>query len=183
MVPQHICDEIQKLRTKENSLKHEWMKTQEAPLNTWWCWKRATTDFLKATSSCIATLDYRTSNHGFMTIKRYVRKSSSMTLNEALCGRQPDLFIYLYKLWQVYIVLFIWKLQVTLYHCSNNALINVITTCCMLWYTHTHTHTHTHIEWALCYLKFGKLVDHFFVCLLVFRVFLFVSFREKYEAW
>jgi hypothetical protein len=23
MVPQHICDEIQKLRTKENSLKHE----------------------------------------------------------------------------------------------------------------------------------------------------------------
>jgi hypothetical protein len=30
--------------------------------------------------------------------KRYVRKSSSMNLNEALCGRQPDLFINLYKL-------------------------------------------------------------------------------------
>jgi hypothetical protein len=26
-----------------------------------------------------------------------VRKSSSMTLNEALCGRQPDLLFYLYK--------------------------------------------------------------------------------------
>jgi hypothetical protein len=40
----------------------------------------------------------RTSKHGFTTIKRYVRKSSSMTLNEVLCGRQSDLFIYLYKL-------------------------------------------------------------------------------------
>jgi hypothetical protein len=52
--------------------------------------------FHKSTSSCMATLDSRTSNHGFTTIKRYVRKSSSTTLNEALCGRQPDLFIYLY---------------------------------------------------------------------------------------
>jgi hypothetical protein len=32
------------------------------------------------------------------------------------------------------------------------------------------------IAWAVFYLIFGKLVDHFFVCLLVFRVFLFVSF-------
>jgi hypothetical protein len=40
--------------------------------------------FHKATSSCMATLDSRT--------KRYMRKSSSLTLNEALCGRQPDLF-------------------------------------------------------------------------------------------
>ena len=45
--------------------------------------------FHKATSSCMATLDSRTSNHGFTTIKRYVRKSSSVTLNEALFGRQP----------------------------------------------------------------------------------------------
>jgi hypothetical protein len=35
--------------------------------------------FHKATSSCMATLDSRTKNHGFTTIKRYVRKSSSMT--------------------------------------------------------------------------------------------------------
>jgi hypothetical protein len=54
--------------------------------------------FRKATSSCMATLDSHTSNHGFKIIKRYARKSSSMTLNEALCGRQPDLFIHLYKL-------------------------------------------------------------------------------------
>jgi hypothetical protein len=51
--------------------------------------------FRKATSSCMATLDSRTSNHGFTTIKRYVRKLSSMTLNEALGGRQPDL-LYIY---------------------------------------------------------------------------------------
>jgi hypothetical protein len=122
------------------------MKTQEAPLNTLWCWKRTTTDFLKATSSCMATLDSRTSNHGFTTIKRYVRKLSSMTLNEALCGRKPDLFIYLYKLWQVYIVFFIWKLQVTSYYCSNkchnltlNAYIYIYTH--TLWVSTFHSHT------------------------------------------
>jgi hypothetical protein len=42
------------------------------------------------------TLDSHTKNHGFTTIKRYVRKSSSMTLNEALYGRQPNLFLYIY---------------------------------------------------------------------------------------
>jgi hypothetical protein len=52
----------------------------------------------KSTLSCMATLDSHTRNHGFTMIKRYVRKSSSVTLNEALCGRQHDLFIYLYKL-------------------------------------------------------------------------------------
>jgi hypothetical protein len=31
-------------------------------------------------------------------------------------------------------------------------------------------------------LDFGKLVDNFFVCLLVFRVFYLCLFREKYEA-
>jgi hypothetical protein len=119
---------------------------------------------IKSTSSCMATLDSRTCNHGFTMIKRYVIKSSSMTLNEALCGRQPDLFINLYKPWQVYIVFFIWKLQVTSYHCSTKC--------------HNHIlYSLIDIEWALCYLNFGKLVDHFFfVCLLVFRVFLFVSF-------
>jgi hypothetical protein len=121
--------------------------------------------FHKSTSSCMATLDSRTSNHCFMMIKRYVIKSSSMTLNEALCGRQPDLFIYLYKLWQVCIVFFIWKLQVISYHCSNKC--------------HNHIlYALINIEWALCYLNFGKPVDHLFVCLLVFRVFLFV-FLER----
>ena len=32
-------------------------------------------------------------DHGFASMRRYVRKSSSMTLNEALCGRQPVHFI------------------------------------------------------------------------------------------
>jgi hypothetical protein len=54
--------------------------------------------FHKSTSSRMDTLDSNTKNHGFTTIKRYMRKSSSMTLNEVLCGRHPDLFIYLYKL-------------------------------------------------------------------------------------
>jgi hypothetical protein len=45
MVPQHVHDEIQKLRTKTNLLELGWMKTQEEPLNTWWCWKRTTTNF------------------------------------------------------------------------------------------------------------------------------------------
>ena len=35
-------------------------------------------------------------DHGFASMRRYVRKSSSMTLNEALCGRQPDLLFYIY---------------------------------------------------------------------------------------
>jgi hypothetical protein len=120
----------------------------------------------------MASLDSRTSNHGFTTIKRKVRKSSSMTLNEALCGRQPDLFLYLHKLWQVYIVFFIWKLQVTSYHCSNKCHNHML-------YALIYIHTHTHIEWVLCYLNFGKLVDPFFVCLLVFRVFLFVSLERN----
>jgi hypothetical protein len=47
MVPQNIHDEIQKLRTKTNSLEHGWMKKQEAQLNTWWCWERTTTDFIR----------------------------------------------------------------------------------------------------------------------------------------
>ena len=34
-------------------------------------------------------------DHGFASMRRYVRKSSSMTLNEALCGRQPDLLFYI----------------------------------------------------------------------------------------
>jgi uncharacterized membrane protein len=43
-------------------------------------------------------------DHDSATIRRYVRKSSSMTLNEALCGRQPGFYIYIYM--TVYIVLF-----------------------------------------------------------------------------
>jgi hypothetical protein len=40
--------------------------------------------FHKATSSCMDALDSCTKNHGFTIIKKYVRKSSSMTLNEAI---------------------------------------------------------------------------------------------------
>jgi hypothetical protein len=132
----------------------------------------------KSTSSYMATLDSRTSNHGFTTMKRYVRKSSSMTLNEALCGRQPDLFIYLYKLWQVYIVFFIWKLQVTSYQCSNKYHNHML-------YASIYIYIYIYIEGALCYLIFGKLVDPFLVCLLVFRVFVFVSLKRniKYDLF
>jgi hypothetical protein len=51
--------------------------------------------------------------HGSAIIRRYVRKSSSTTLNEALCERQPDYYIYIHTYERerhthmtVYIVLF-----------------------------------------------------------------------------
>jgi hypothetical protein len=53
---------------------------------------------------CMNTFKSCMKDHGPATIRRYVRKSSSMTLNEALCGRQPSLYIYIYM--AVYIVLF-----------------------------------------------------------------------------
>ena len=42
----------------------------------------------------------------WLRISLKVRKSSSMTLNEALCGRQPDLLFYIYINMTVYIALF-----------------------------------------------------------------------------
>ena len=60
----------------------------------------------EATSSYMDTSDSRTKDHGFISMRRYVRKSSSMTLNETLCGRQPVHFIYIYINMTVYIALF-----------------------------------------------------------------------------
>ena len=59
-------------------------------------------------TSCMDNSNSRTKDHGFTSMRRYVRKSSSMTLNEALCGRQPVHFIYLfiYINMTVYIALF-----------------------------------------------------------------------------
>ena len=42
----------------------------------------------------------------WLRINLKVIKSSSMTLNEALCGRQPDLLFYIYINMTVYIALF-----------------------------------------------------------------------------
>jgi hypothetical protein len=42
--------------------------------------------------SCMDIFKSCMKNHGYTTMTRYVRKSSSMTLNEALCGRQPIFF-------------------------------------------------------------------------------------------
>jgi hypothetical protein len=53
---------------------------------------------------CMNTFKSCMKDHGSATIRRYVRKSSSMTLNEALCGRQPGFYLYIYM--TVYIVLF-----------------------------------------------------------------------------
>ena len=55
----------------------------------------------------------RMKDHGFTSMRRYVRKSSSMTLNEALCERQPVHFIYLfiYINMTVYIALFNWNIK------------------------------------------------------------------------
>ena len=59
-------------------------------------------------TSCMDNLNSRTKDHGFTSMRRYVRKSSSMNLNEALCGRQPVHFIYLfiYINMTIYIALF-----------------------------------------------------------------------------
>jgi hypothetical protein len=53
---------------------------------------------------CMNTFKSCMKDHGSTTIRRNVRKSRSMTLNEALCGRQPDFYLYIYM--TVYIVLF-----------------------------------------------------------------------------
>jgi hypothetical protein len=140
------------------------MKTQEAPLNPWWCWKRTARLSQHQAAWMLWILAQRTM--ALRRQKRYMRKSSSMTLNEALCGRQPNLFIYLYKLWQVYILFFIWKLQVTLYHCSNKC--------------------HNHMLYALNRFWVSTLLLEFcktcrpltFVWLLVFRVF-YLCFLER----
>jgi hypothetical protein len=42
---------------------------------------------------CMNTFRSCMKDHGSATIKRYVRKSSSMTLDEALCGSQLGLYI------------------------------------------------------------------------------------------
>ena len=49
----------------------------------------------KWNKSCMDTFTSCMKDHGFASMRRYVRKSSSMTLNEALCGRQPDLLFYI----------------------------------------------------------------------------------------
>jgi hypothetical protein len=54
--------------------------------------------------NCMNTFKSCMKDHGSATTRRYVRKSSSMTLNEALCGRQPGFYLYIYM--TVYIVLF-----------------------------------------------------------------------------
>jgi hypothetical protein len=53
---------------------------------------------------CMNTFKSYMKDHGSATTRRYVRKSSSMTLNEALCGRQPCFYLYIYM--TIYIVLF-----------------------------------------------------------------------------
>jgi hypothetical protein len=45
---------------------------------------------------CVNTFKSCMKDDGSATIRRYVRKSSSMTLNEALCGRQPGFYIFKY---------------------------------------------------------------------------------------
>jgi hypothetical protein len=52
---------------------------------------------------CMNTFKSFMKDHGSATKRMYVRKSSSMTSNEALCERQPG-FYYIYM--TVYIVLF-----------------------------------------------------------------------------
>jgi hypothetical protein len=42
---------------------------------------------------------------GFAITRRYITKSSPMTLNEVLCERQPGFYLYIYNV-TIYIVLF-----------------------------------------------------------------------------
>jgi hypothetical protein len=64
---------------------------------------------------CMNTFKSCMKDHGSATIRRYVRKSSSITLNEALCGRQPG---YTHTHDRLHGVVQS-NHQVTLYHCSN----------------------------------------------------------------
>jgi hypothetical protein len=45
---------------------------------------------------CMNTFKSCMKDHGSATTRRYVRKTSSMTLNEALCGRQPSFYLFIY---------------------------------------------------------------------------------------
>jgi hypothetical protein len=150
MVPQHIHDEIQKIRTKRNPLELGWMKTQEALHNTWWCWKRTTIDFIRQHQ--VAWLLWILAQ-----VTMASRRWKNMWESRALWlkikrfeGGNP-IFLYIYINYDsLYCALHL-KLQVTLYHfsskCHNHILYALID-----------------IEWALCYLIFGKLVDHLFLC-------------------
>jgi hypothetical protein len=55
-------------------------------------------------------------DHGSAPIRRYVRKSSSITLNEALCGRQPGIYIYMYIYICIYICIYIY-MYIYIYIC------------------------------------------------------------------
>jgi hypothetical protein len=79
MVPQHLQDEIQGLRT-ETKPSGAWMNedTRDTTQHMM-MWEANHDRFHKATSSCMATLVFHIKNHGFMMMKRYMRKSISMT--------------------------------------------------------------------------------------------------------
>jgi hypothetical protein len=64
MVPQHVHDEIQKLRTNKTS--GAWMYEDTRGITQHMMMLEANHDRIhKATSSCMATLDCRTKNHGY----------------------------------------------------------------------------------------------------------------------
>jgi len=106
MLSSSVHDQIQRRRTKQRPQEHRQIKTQAVYLRQMKMLQANHDGLQEATSSCMDTSDSRMKDHGFASIRRYVRKSSSMTLNEALCGRQPDLLFYIYINMTVYIALF-----------------------------------------------------------------------------
>ena len=96
MLSSSVHDQIQRRRTKQRPQEHRQIKTQAVYLRQMKMLQANHEGLQEATSSCMDTSDSRTKDHGFTSMRRYVRKSSSMTLNEVLCGRQPVYFIYIY---------------------------------------------------------------------------------------
>ena len=92
MLSSSVHDQIQRRRTKQRPQAHRQIKTQAVYLRQMKMLQANHDGLQEATSSCMEHL-YLLHEGPWLHINLKVRKSSSMTLNEALCGRQPDLLL------------------------------------------------------------------------------------------
>ena len=95
MLSSSVHDQIQRRRTKQRPQERRQIKTQAVYLRQMKMLQANPDELQEATSSCMEHL-HLLHEGPWLRINLKVRKSSSMTLNEALCGRQPDLLFYIY---------------------------------------------------------------------------------------
>jgi len=93
MLSSSVHDQIQRIRTKQRPQEHRQIKTQTVYLREMKMLQANHDGLQEATSSCMEHI-HLLHEGPWLRINLKVRKSSSMTLNEALCERQPDLLFY-----------------------------------------------------------------------------------------